>query len=417
MAGKGTRFSEYGFKTPKFLLPINDRKETMIHSAVDTLNAKCFQSTYTFIIQSTSLTDDLKREMKEYNPNWVVLNEVTDGPATTVMLSMDKVPDNVPLLISNSDQILSNWNCQRFINLCSKYDGGVLTYTPPYPVEIGTQDKHSFVQIDEKGNCTMFAEKLVLSKQALIGVHYFRNKQTFIDAYKNMIETNERAPNGEFYMSLLYNALIRQKKTITYVPLQDNEQFFPTGEPKDYFHYLNTVSHFGPKPFMNKGDAVIIDNPILQVSLVRNGVGGCRGPGCYHITEDDTITCSSIVPGNCIQIILKLSDKSYVSKTTVQNFVRGWIIGDFTPSLHQLKEFEIGILRHKSGEKWPYHIHEEQTEYNYLLKGCMVVNGLEYSSGDNFMFEKGHPAVPIFIEDCTVLCIKFPSLPKDKKII
>jgi hypothetical protein len=44
----------------------------------------------------------------------------------------------------------------------------------------------------------------------------------------------------------------------------------------------------------------------------------------------------------------------------------------------------------------------------------MIIQGRELNSGDVFVFEKNEIADPIFLEDCTVVCVKVPSLPNDK---
>ncbi len=100
--------------------------------------------------------------------------------------------------------------------------------------------------------------------------------------------------------------------------------------------------------------------------------------------------------------------------TKLSDYIRGWFIGDFKPSVFRTKDFEVGVLTHPKGEKWPPHYHKEVVEYNVLVSGKMVVQGKELNSGDVFVFEKGEIADPIFLEDCTVVCVKIPSIPSDK---
>lgn len=93
---------------------------------------------------------------------------------------------------------------------------------------------------------------------------------------------------------------------------------------------------------------------------------------------------------------------------------RGWLIGDFEPSVHRTKDFEVGLLTHEKGEFWPKHYHAEAVEINVLLEGKMLVNDEIIESGDIFVFEPYETADPTFLEDCKVLCIKTPSKPGDK---
>jgi hypothetical protein len=101
-----------------------------------------------------------------------------------------------------------------------------------------------------------------------------------------------------------------------------------------------------------------------------------------------------------------------ISKLT--DYYRGWIIGDFTPSLVKSKEFEVGLLTHLKEEQWPKHFHAIATEYNVLVSGEMTINGVKICQGDVFVIAPGEVVSPVFQEDCQVLCVKIPSLPKDK---
>lgn len=410
MAGLGSRFSDFGFKTPKFLLPV-DESNSMIKLAVSTLNAPK-NTTYSFITLSSIFSPKLEEELNEYNADWTILDKLSEGPASTVMACLDKVPENTPLLVSNSDQILKNWDCKNFLTECKGYNGGILTYIPNYNLQMGSKDKHSFVEL-KNGECIRFAEKIVLSDQALVGVHYFASKQIFRDAYQKMVETNTKAPNGEYYLSLLYNFIDKVKA----VPMKESEVFYPTGEPTDYFKYLNEVTHFGVKKMtefiINKNGLIVslVDAVDTEENKCSDYIYGC--PEKNIISKGN-----SNMTGKLIKIYHPDIQSCPNGKSLpLSDSVRGWVIGNFTPSLLRTKKFEVGILSHKKGEKWPFHIHDELCEYNYIYSGKMLINGLEFKTGDSFMFEKGHPAIPIFTEDCTIICVKVPSVPKDKKII
>lgn len=101
--------------------------------------------------------------------------------------------------------------------------------------------------------------------------------------------------------------------------------------------------------------------------------------------------------------VLKLTD-----------FTRGWIIGNFEPSLLKTRDFEVGVLIHKKHEVWPKHYHKVGTEYNVLISGSMTIANTTISPGDVFVFNPMDVADPVFHEDCIVVCVKVPSMPGDK---
>jgi quercetin dioxygenase-like cupin family protein len=98
----------------------------------------------------------------------------------------------------------------------------------------------------------------------------------------------------------------------------------------------------------------------------------------------------------------------------ITEFFRGWFIGNFNPSVLNTKDFEVGLLTHKQGEHWPKHYHAIATEYNLLVSGKMIIKQTTIEPGDIFIIDPYEVADPIFLEDCTVLCIKTPSVPGDK---
>jgi hypothetical protein len=98
----------------------------------------------------------------------------------------------------------------------------------------------------------------------------------------------------------------------------------------------------------------------------------------------------------------------------LKDMIGGWFIGDFVPSAVRTKDFEVGVLLHKKGEKWPVHYHKIAVEINCLLSGRMTLQGEELNSGAIFILEPYEIADPCFLEDCRVLVVKVPSAIGDK---
>jgi len=98
----------------------------------------------------------------------------------------------------------------------------------------------------------------------------------------------------------------------------------------------------------------------------------------------------------------------------LDSMVRGWFIGDFEPSILKIKNFEVGILDFKKGQKKPPHYHKISTEYNVLLSGRFTTNGIDFQEGDIFIVHPYETVDPVFHTDCKILCVKVPSAPDDK---
>jgi hypothetical protein len=98
----------------------------------------------------------------------------------------------------------------------------------------------------------------------------------------------------------------------------------------------------------------------------------------------------------------------------IDNFFRGWFIGNFNPSVYKTDQFEVALLSHYKDEKWPKHYHKESIEINLLISGKMIINEQLINPGDIFTLDKFEVADPIFLEDCKIVCVKTKSIPGDK---
>jgi len=103
-----------------------------------------------------------------------------------------------------------------------------------------------------------------------------------------------------------------------------------------------------------------------------------------------------------------------IEKRSLKDFIGGWFIGDFEPTLLRTKNFEVSVKIHPKGEVWPKHYHKEATEYNCVVDGKLEIDGVTYSKGDIFIIYPNYVVDPIFLEDCTIVCVKTPSVIGDK---
>jgi UDP-N-acetylglucosamine diphosphorylase / glucose-1-phosphate thymidylyltransferase / UDP-N-acetylgalactosamine diphosphorylase / glucosamine-1-phosphate N-acetyltransferase / galactosamine-1-phosphate N-acetyltransferase len=442
MAGLGTRFTSFGFKTNKYLLPINVEKQPMIELAITSLNVKT-PCKYFFIINeenghNESLRNLLSDICKKYNLIFEILSvsKLTEGPASTVNIVRDVINEEYPILVSNSDQILENWNFENFLKTSEKYYGCVLTYTPNYNLEIGKTDKHSFIHIGENGTVDECREKIILSDKALVGVHYFKTAKIFFDAYDYMVKNNIRAPNGEFYLSLCYQSMIETNKTVGYHDLNINEYFWPVGEPDDYFHYLYKNGGYSDYKERLQDESILFSNGISLIKYKRSSDFIVKNPGLIILIKGNAYTYNTknieknkkiekyeitnmdlILENECEYISIKCNEYQPKEKIDIYNssdFIRHWIVGDFKPSIFKTKQFEIGLPTHKKGEKWDFHYHENIDEINVLLEGNITINNKPIHRGDIFYIQRNQLTCPNFLESSRFLCIKNTSIIGDK---
>jgi len=227
MAGLGIRFATQGFALPKPLIDVNG--EPMISKAIKTLD---LDAQYLFVIAKNNFSDRVKRVIKDVQPTakFIEIDYLTEGPAVTSLLFKEHINTNDELVIANCDQILE-WNSNTFLVNARLYDGCVVTYYT-------TTEKNSYARLDKKGFVTEIREKEVISDASLNGVHYWKHGKYFVDSAEEMIENQDRAPNGEFYIGPTYNYMVRKglKVGIYHIP---NSQHHAVGVPSDLERYLN----------------------------------------------------------------------------------------------------------------------------------------------------------------------------------
>lgn len=101
----------------------------------------------------------------------------------------------------------------------------------------------------------------------------------------------------------------------------------------------------------------------------------------------------------------------------LENFWKGWVIGNFEPSILKTDQFEVAVLHHEAGLHIPVHYQIVATEYNIMISGKMTVNNREVTAGDVFVYEPMEITRVVVLEDTVVVCIKTPSIPEDKVLV
>jgi hypothetical protein len=101
-------------------------------------------------------------------------------------------------------------------------------------------------------------------------------------------------------------------------------------------------------------------------------------------------------------------------KHKLDNFFKGWILGNFEPTLHFTTDFEIAIKYYTAGDKEEKHYHKLATEYTAIVYGRVKMNGIEYTKGDIIEIAKNEATNFEVIEDTATVVVKLPSAKNDK---
>lgn len=96
---------------------------------------------------------------------------------------------------------------------------------------------------------------------------------------------------------------------------------------------------------------------------------------------------------------------------------RGWFIGNFPRAVVSTKDFEVCYQLNPAGTSYAKHYHKVITEVQLITRGCMVLNGEEYRTGDIVIVEPGDVNEATYTEDTETVAVKFPSVPDDKYLL
>lgn len=235
MLGHGSKFIQAGIRTPKLLL--NVKGKPIFVWAIESLPFINFEKQGIFIVlkehvDSHQIDKRIKTIIGE-KTDVIVVDNVPNGAAKTVLLVKDKINTNEELIVYNSDQFFVS-NLHLFLKKNrDTIDGAILFFNATHP-------RWSFVETDSKNNVRRVAEKEVISNKATVGVYYFRRGSDFVQGAEAMIAKNLMI-NGEFYVCPVYNELLEKGKKIKALPVKE---MWSLGTPEDVAYFEKYFKKF-----------------------------------------------------------------------------------------------------------------------------------------------------------------------------
>lgn len=106
-----------------------------------------------------------------------------------------------------------------------------------------------------------------------------------------------------------------------------------------------------------------------------------------------------------------------MKKFNLSNFKKGWVVGDFEPTIIRTKDFEFGVKFYNKGEVDKTHLHKVSEEITVVASGIFMMNEEKLYTGDIVLVEKNEIITFSCIEDGVIAVVKTPSIIGDKFII
>lgn len=259
--GLGKRFLDAGYNEHKSLLLV-DNNELVIHKIL-----KMFDKSDNFIVIANQFNyDNLLNELN----NAIIIKSVHEskGPVNAILAVKDRIEHYLkdePVIVVYSD-FYQTYDYDLFKEFVSKNnsDGCVISYTGYHPHFKVSDNKYASSELDSNNNIISIKEKYCSTEMEngfhSSGMYYFKSLDLMVHYFNKLIEKDINI-NGEFYVSMVYNEMIRDGLKVT--SFNDIHHFLQLGTPKDYEYFVNQKEKFD-----KLNNIVHNNNEITQVMLM-----------------------------------------------------------------------------------------------------------------------------------------------------
>ncbi len=237
MSGFGERFRKVGYKVPKPLIEIEGKP--IIGHVIDMFPG---ESNFIFICNQDHLNNPeyrMEEKLTRLCPSGRVVGIAPHklGPVHAVLEVEDMICDEEQVIVNYCD-FSCYWDWSHFKEFVkgNKCIGAIPSYKGFHPHSLGStnyaymQENNGWVEdIQEKQPYTSNR----MEEYASSGTYYFSSGKIMKEAFFKQVELNLDL-NGEYYVSLSYKYLLKEKKQVSIYPLQ---HFMQWGTPEDVNEY------------------------------------------------------------------------------------------------------------------------------------------------------------------------------------
>lgn len=232
MAGLGNRFIEAGYNKPKPFIEVGEK--TIIEYILGMYDK---DDNYTFIRNDIYDYDNFIYSICP-TANIIKIPSHKLGPVHTIKYIFDKIKQDEELIINYCDTALL-WNYEDFKNniKINNLDGCLLTHTGFHPHTLSTtkmaflKESHGVVREVKEKSC--YTDN-PMDEHASSGVYYFK-KGSYVNKYFSIAINENINYNGEFYVTLVYNLLIKDNLKVGFY---DTEFVNIFGTPNEIENFL-----------------------------------------------------------------------------------------------------------------------------------------------------------------------------------
>ena len=242
MSGIGKRFIDAGYNDPKPLILIDGKP--IIEHVCDLFPG---ETKFTFICNSKHLSEtNIRNILKSIKPNSniVEIPNHKKGPVYAVSLVEHLIDDNEEVIVNYCD-FGTYWNYHDFLKHTRNRnaDGAIPSYKGFHPHMLGSTN-YAFMRDNDQWMLEIKEKEPFTDNRmeefASNGTYYFK-KGSYVKKYFNEIMSKDIHLNGEYYVSLIYNLLVKDGLKVSIYNIQHMLQW---GTPQDVEEYNTWTKYF-----------------------------------------------------------------------------------------------------------------------------------------------------------------------------
>lgn len=324
MSGIGNRFVEAGYKDPKPLIVIDGKP--IIEHVCDLFPN---ENKFTFICNSKHLAETDMREVLlciKPNSNVIEIPNHKKGPVFAVSLVEDLIDDDEEVIVNYCD-FGAYWDYEDFLKHTRNRnaDGAVPAYKRFHPHMLGSTN-YAFMRDDEQWMLEIKEKEPFtdnrMNEYASDGTYYFK-KGSYVKKYFNELMEKDINLKGEYYVSLIYNLLVKDGLKVS---IYDVQHMLQWGTPQDVEEY-NIWSKYFKNIIGEKEKLTALNNSITLIPLAGKGsrfakVGYKDPKPLIEVSgKPMIIQAANCLPNSTEHIFVTLEEhlKSYPLENTLKN--------------------------------------------------------------------------------------------------
>ncbi len=198
---------EYGY--PKPLIEIMGKP--MIQYVIENLTQGTQFKKVIFVVKQDECDkyhlDNTLNLLSPIKPEIIKLRSDTQGALCSVLLAVEHINHDEPLVISNADQIFDG-GIPSYLEMfsASNLDAACVTFESVHP-------RWSYVRVDQENQVIETAEKRPISKHAIAGLYMYKKGSDFVKYGMDSIKHGSGF-DGKYFISPVFNEYVLGNKKV-----------------------------------------------------------------------------------------------------------------------------------------------------------------------------------------------------------